>query len=130
MFIAPDYWLLTDVLSMNNNQSLARSIEYRLVAAAWKPLVKDPHSVQTFVRVADYLEPTYVLLRNNQLQQDDTLLGVVLRTLLDEPREGPQKFNGGQLPQFQLLRRYLGAGGWVGYSLEDGWQISGFALKK
>jgi hypothetical protein len=87
-----------------------------------------PHFLQGFSRTAEEYRPTYELLRQGKMPESETLLARLLNTLMgtgrrEEVRE--QRIDGSKLPDFEMVRRYLGPAGVVGISEEQGWFIKG-----
>jgi hypothetical protein len=60
-------------------------------------------------------------------------LAQVLNGLLNDSPEGETRkpmFDGSKLPRYEVVRRYLGTGGILATSEENGWLIVGFSLAK
>ena len=72
------------------------------------------------------------MIRQNKMPESESVLGRVLNALMGnkkgEVRE--QKIDGSKLPDYDVVRRYLGPAGMVVTSESDGWFIKGVALTK
>ncbi len=123
--------VLTD---SEHRESLAGSIDYQTVNATLSKLGASSSSVQTFSRTDEEFRGTYELLKQGKMPESKTLVGRVLNTILDEDKDDEelreQQLDARQLPEYQMVRRYLGPGGMFAVSHEDGWSITGCFLSK
>ncbi|REJ93163.1 MAG: hypothetical protein DWQ35_10810 [Planctomycetota bacterium] len=114
--------------------TLAGSVDYQMVRAALEQLGSASNSVQTFSRTDEEYRPTYELMRQGKMPESDTLLGKLLNQMLgdDEDDENlrEQQIDGTKLPDFQIVRRYLGPAGFFVDSEESGWFVTGVFLSK
>jgi hypothetical protein len=115
------------------DQRLRDSTDYQIVRRALESLGAGEDSFQCFSRTDEEYRATYELIRQNRMPEATTLAGRVLNRLLGSDEEGvlrQQQINGAKLPDYQVVRRYLGPGGIYVRSLDDGWMINGVMLSK
>ena len=121
------------VTQQPQDQLLKDSMDYQIVSRALESLGAGEDSFRCFSRTDEEYRTTYELIRQNRMPEAKTLVGRVLNRLLGSDEEGvmrQQQINGEKLPDYQIVRRYLGPGGVFARSLEDGWMISGIMLSK
>ena len=112
---------------------LSNDVDYRVVQAAVDKLGIDARCAQIFSRTDEEYRPTYELIRRGKMPESETLFARILNAGLGtgkrhKPRE--QKIDGSKLPDYEVVRRYLGPAGTVFSSLPDGWFIKGAVLTK
>jgi len=130
LMIATHVELLEKVLRQGgNNNPLNQNLDYVLVQRNLDPLAGPDSALRSFSRSADAMRPTYELIVQGKLMQDESLVGMVLRFLIHQEDQQPQKINGALLPPFQVVRRYLKPGGMAGQVQPQGFLIIGFTLK-
>ena len=115
------------------DQLLNESMDYKIVNQALESLGAGEDSFRGFSRTDEEYRATYELVRQNRMPEAKTLVGRVLNQLLGSDEEGvlrQQQINGEKLPDYQVVRRYLGPGGIYVRSVDDGWMISGIMLSK
>ena len=113
--------------------TLTASEDYLLVQKALQSLGADRMSFRSFVRTDEAYRVTYELLRQNKMPEAKTVLGRVLNALMGPDEPGvvrKQQIDGSKLPEYQLVRRYLGPGGMYVRTTDDGWLIVGCLLSK
>lgn len=135
LFVASHVDFLTKVLTtIEEGRTLADAIEYKLVAKELDELVHSEQSFRIFIRTDEAIRPTYELLRAGRMPESETLFGRLLNALLgadDETELREQLIEAEKLPEFQVVRRYLGpAGVCITTEPNFGWFISGFLLNK
>ncbi len=87
-----------------------------------------------FSRTDEEYRPTYELMKNGQMPTSETMFGKLLNSIFGEnkvnapPRE--QKIDARKLPEFDVVRRYLGPAGAFMTVEPDGWLLTGFTLRK
>ena len=123
--------VLTDV---EHRETLAGSIDYQTVNATLSKLGASNCSVQSFSRTDEEFRGTYELLKQGKMPESKTLVGRILNGILDEDTDDEelreQQLDAQQLPEYQMVRRYLGPAGMFAVSHEDGWSITGCFLSK
>ncbi len=137
LFIASHIEFMKEILSKKVAQdTLGTAGDYREVEAALAKLLPGEAAARCFVRTDEAYRPVYELLRQGKMPQSETLLGRLLNRLLSPPEdEGEgilreQKIDGRKLPDFEMVRRYLGPSGTIVRSEDDGWFITGATLTK
>ena len=119
---------------MEDGRTLSDALEYQLVAKELDTLVPEEKSFRIFVRTDEAFRPTYELMRAGRMPESETLFGRLLNAILgdgDETELRDQLLEADKLPEFQVVRRYLGpVGVCVTTEPEFGWFISGFLLNK
>lgn len=87
-----------------------------------------------FSRTDEEYRPTYELMRNGQMPTSETVFGKMLNSMFGDkkPGAGPreQKIDASKLPEFDVVRRYLGPAGAFMTVEQDGWLLTGFTLRK
>jgi hypothetical protein len=90
-------------------------------------------SVRFFSRTDEEYRPTYELIRQNKMPESESLFARLLNGLFGEKKKGVarrQKIDGRELPEYKMVRRYLGPAGLQTTSEPDGWFLKGFTLTK
>lgn len=133
LMIASHYDFLSEVLTpREERQSLARDVEYRIVTTTLDAFQPQASFARAFTRVAEQARPSYELLRQGKMADSDTLAMRLLTALFgdeeEQPAETRQKLDFSKLPEYDVVRRYLGLGGTVGTVLDDGWCFKGVVL--
>ena len=88
---------------------------------------------RTFSFTDEEFRPTYELIRTNKLPESETMLARVINTFASDAKQGQirkPKIEGQKLPEYDVVRRYLGPAGLVATCEKDGWFIKGCLLKK
>lgn len=118
------------------HESFASSFDVQDVVAALAELAPKERSAWSFVRTDEAFRPTYELLRAGKMPEAETFFGRLLNELLTSPQDQKnqllrkQKLNGGELPTFEMVRRYFGPSGRTIRTDDDGWLITGVILNK
>jgi hypothetical protein len=90
-------------------------------------------SAQAFTRTDDAYRGVYELLKTGRMPESESMIGKLLNSLLGEGKEGvlrQQQIDGSKLPDYDLVRRYLGPAGLTATTEENGWMVTGFLLVK
>ncbi|MGD9126750.1 MAG: hypothetical protein PVH19_05160 [Planctomycetia bacterium] len=135
LVIASHYDFLVRVLDKNRPfEPLSKSIDYKMVQDAMKRLGVSDSCVRSFSRTDEAYRPTYEMIRQNKMPESEAVLGRLLNAILGPKKKGAvrkQKVDGKELPDFQVVRRYLGPGGLFGKTEPGtGWFFTGFMLPK
>ncbi|MDX1964862.1 MAG: hypothetical protein SFX18_17060 [Pirellulales bacterium] len=104
---------------------------FELTAA--RGFATNQHCLRIFSRTDEEFRPTYELFRNGQMPQSQSMLGKALNQIFGDGKEGSirqPKLNGAKLPDFDVVRRYLGPAGAFMIAEPDGWFLTGFTLRK
>ncbi len=126
-------FLETILKKAKENEPLIDSMDYRVVQAAREELGVDASFLRSFSRTEEEFRPIYELIRQGKMPESETFFGRMLNALSPETKKGQtrtQKIDGKSLPDFQVVRRYLGPAGVFALSEENGWYVTGFMLKK
>ena len=122
------------LLAVDKRETLGGSIDYQLVQTALSQLGPPASSVKTFSRTDEEYRPTYELMRQGKMPESDTLFGKMLNQMLGDDEDDEtlreQQIDGTKLPEFQIVRRYLGPAGIFVVSEDEGWFATGIFLSK
>jgi hypothetical protein len=134
LFVASHLDFLQKVLAPKEPRAmLGANVDCQLVQAAVDQLGPGQRCAWSFSRTDEEYRPTYELIRQGKMPQSETMLARVLNAMFSTGKKGEfrhQKIDGTQMPDYDVVRRYLGAAGMVVSSEPDGWFFKGFALKK
>jgi hypothetical protein len=137
LMIASDIDFLKELLTgFAQHEMLASSGDYQQVATLMEKLAPGDHSGFAFVRMDEASRATYDLIRAGRMPESESLLGKFLNEVLTtdvEKEEGvrrKQRIDGRLLPDFEMVRRYLGPAGRILRSDPDGWLLTGAILNK
>lgn len=134
LFVSSHVDLLEKILSEPEARtSLVNDPDYRLVTEQLQKLTGAETCAQSFLRLDDHFQVTYELFRGNNLPGADTPIALVLDAAIEEAPEGElrkPKVDGSKLPDYQIIRRYLGPTGLSVRNDPQGWYVIGFALRK
>jgi len=134
LLVASHYDFLVKVLrKADPRTALGRSIDYKEVVARMKGLGAESNCARAFSRTDEEYRPTYDLIRAGTMPESETVLGRLLNVILDSNEKGvvrKPKIDGRKLPEFDVVRRYLGPAGTFITSVQDGWFVVGFMLPK
>jgi hypothetical protein len=111
---------------------LADEADYKAVNAELAKFA-DKRCLQFFSRTDEEYRPVYELIRENKMPQSQSLFGKLLNGIFGSSRDDQtrkQRIDGGKLPPYDVVRRYLGPAGLQVVSEDDGWYLKGFWLTK
>jgi hypothetical protein len=86
-----------------------------------------------FSRLDDEIRGSYELLRQGLMPESEGLVGRILNQLLapeDKHMVREQRIDGSKMPDFQVVRRYLGTLGTYLRTEDNGWYLAGMAVPK
>jgi hypothetical protein len=121
------------IAHQGNGPSLATEADYMRVKAALAPLGAKHDSFHFFSRTDESYRATYELLKQGKLPEAETMLARMLNAMMGPKEEGvirKQQIDGSKLPEFDLVKKYLGPGGLYVQSEDNGWWAVGCLLKK
>jgi hypothetical protein len=135
LLIASHFEFLQKVLRAGGDEreTLAPGADYQLVATDSDKLGPKEYSFRFFSRTDEAYRPAYELIRAGKMPEAESMLGRVLNRLFGEEDEDllrEQRIDGRQMPDFEMVRRYLGPGGLTVRSDADGWFAVGFMVSK
>ncbi len=135
LILSSHYDFIKRVLTESEHrQTLAGSIDYQTVKTALAALGASGTCVQTFSRTDEEFRGTYELLKQGKMPESKTLVGRLLNAVLDEDTDDEelreQQLDARKLPEYQMVRRYLGPAGMFVVSHDDGWLVTGCFLSK
>ena len=134
IFVATHIDILAKVLiEADNPQKLAESADYLRVEATIAKLAQPEQFGLAFTRTDDAYRGVYELLRTGKMPESESLFGRMLNSMLGEGKEGvlrTQRIDGSKLPEYDMVRRYLGPAGITMTTEADGWFVTGFTLNK
>ncbi|MCE5302821.1 MAG: hypothetical protein LLF97_06890 [Planctomycetaceae bacterium] len=134
LLIASHLDFLQKVISPAKKPELLRQdVDYRLVDEEIARQQPKEKCLRTFSRTDEEYRPTYELIRQNKMRESEGLMVRLLNGLFGEGKKGDvrtQRIDGRQLPDYQVVRRYLNPAGFQATSEPDGWFLKGFTLTK
>lgn len=136
LLIATHVDYIVDLLNPPSlEDSIAEAVDFKAVNEGLVELGSNEDSFRLFTRTDEAYRVTYELLRQGKMPESESMLGKVLNAMFtsedaeeDEVRE--QQLDGSKLPEFQVVRRYLGPTGFYVRTVDDGWTVSGCLLTK
>ena len=125
---------LTSVLKpIPTPDRLGASADYQLVGSVLSRLGAGSDSARYFSRTDEEIRPSYELIRRGKMPESETIFGRLLNVLLapeDEDELREQQIDGSKLPDFQVVRCYLGPAGIFIQTEQNGWMVKGVLLSK
>jgi hypothetical protein len=121
------------IAHQGTGKSLDQEADYQRVRPALVALGSKNDSFHFFSRTDESYRATYELLKQGKLPEAETMLARLLNALMGPSEEGvvrKQEIDGSKLPEFDLVKKYLGPGGLFAQSEADGWWLVGCLLKK
>ncbi|MFO7906628.1 MAG: hypothetical protein R6U98_28485 [Pirellulaceae bacterium] len=112
---------------------LTDAADYQQVQDNLEKIGAGRSSFRFFARTDETHRATYELIRQGKMPESKTLLGKLLNKLLGPDEEGilrEQQIDGSKMPDFDVVRRYLGPSGMYVRSVENGWYMAGCLLSK
>lgn len=133
LMIGSHYDFLVKVLKQAKTPDpLAESIDYKVVQAALDKLGAGETCLRSFSRTDEEYRTAYEMIRQGKMPQSESLLARLLNAVMGPNKRGvvrEPKIDGRDLPDFQVVRRYLGPAGMFVVTEPDGWLAVGFMLK-
>jgi hypothetical protein len=133
LFVATHIDMLAKVLSrVEEREMLSNSVDYRRVQEELGKLAQSEQFGQMFSRPDDAWRQTYELFRVGKLPEAESFTGKLLNAFLGESKDKVRqpRLDGSKLPDFEMVRRYLGPSGLTYTTEPDGWFLTGFMLNK
>lgn len=130
LMIATHLDIMKDVVT-HNGPSLAASEDYIRMDKSLKALGAGPQSMRTFGRIDESYRVNYEMLRKGQMPKAETMLGGIMNKLLGGGKEGRKpEIDGKKMPDFNEVKKYLGASGSFAKAEDDGLLFVGCMLRK
>jgi hypothetical protein len=133
LFISSHIDFLLKVIAPEGKPDLLKDdVDFQLVEAELGTFKPTEKCFRFFSRTDEEFRPTYEMIRQNKLPESESMLARSLNVLFGEGKKGArrQKIDGSQLPDYQIVRRYLGPAGLQVVSEPDGWFLKGMLLSK
>ena len=114
-------------------ETLINDGEYQVVDIALDKLGAGNDSVRLFSRTDEAYRATYELIRQGKMPEAETLFGKLMNRLFEPEEEGAvreQYIDGSQMPDYEVVRRYLGPAGMFVRSEDDGWSVTGCLMNR
>ena len=135
LMVATNISLLKKVLAKNRppHETLGASVDFQYVNETLNKMGAGKDSLRFFSRTDEEYRSAYEMIRMGKMPESESLLGRVLNRML-----GPQEKNvirkpeidGRKMPDFQVVRRYLGPAGVFMTPEADGWSVTGIMVSK
>ena len=134
LIVATHVDCLRDILTpFEAKNRLSEAAEYQQVQEMLRRLNPDTSSFRIFTRTDEAVRVTYELFRQGKMPESESMFGRLLNRALEPDDEGAQRkaeWRGDKLPDFQIVRRYLGPAGLTVQTDADGWSVTGGLLRK
>ena len=134
LFVSSHVDFLEKVLGGNQEGGrLADNADYKRVNEELTKLGANEVCIRNFTRADEQLRITYELFKAGKLPESETVLAQIIRSAQEEPADGTfrkPEFDGSKLPEYDVVRRYLGIGGTYVTTEENGWVVVGFLFRK
>lgn len=112
---------------------LSDDADFRLVHDDLETFQPKQKCFRFFSRTDEEYRPTYELIRQNKMPESESLFARLLNVLFGEGKKGAtrtQQIDGSKLPDYDVVRRFLGPAGMQVTSEPKGWFFKGFTLTK
>jgi hypothetical protein len=134
LLVATHVDLLATVLRPRaSRDTLEESADYQFVNEKLEALGAGRDSLRFFSRTDEEYRATYELIREGKMPESETVLGRMLNRIFGPEEEGvlrKQQLDGHTLPEYQIVRRYLGPAGLYVRPVDDGWFATGIVVDK
>lgn len=127
--------LLADVLAKDRplHETLSASTDFQLINKELAELGAGDDSFRFFSRTDEEYRSTYELIKQGKMPESESMLGRLLNRMLGPEEENvlrKPEIDGTKMPDFQVVRRYLGPAGLYVKPLENGWFVTGIMVSK
>jgi len=112
---------------------LKDAADYRLVQTEIAKFDPKKKCFRFFSRTDEEYRPTYELIRKNKMPESESMFARLLNAIFGEGKKGAprtQRIDGSQLPDYDMVRPYLGPAGMQITSEPKGWYLKGVTLTK
>ncbi|MEM8681461.1 MAG: hypothetical protein AAGF97_19110, partial [Planctomycetota bacterium] len=118
----------------DGDPKLLDDADYQTMMAELDALGAGEDCARMFSRLDEEVHTSYTLLREGRMPESQGLIGQILNRALaseeDDQEIREQELDADQLPEFQVVRRYLGTMGNFLQTEENGWFVAGLGLPK
>ena len=132
LLVASHLDFMEEILQTRNEAAhLAETEDFHRVQRRLSALDAGIGSGRFFSRTDRAYHTTYELIRQGQMPESKTMLGVALNRILGPEERGvmrDQRIPGQRLPEFDKIRHYFGPAGIYMLSEDQGWYICGCIL--
>ena len=113
-------------------KNLAAMDDFKRVHAALEKRGMAKDSIRYFNRTDETFRHTYEMIKIGKLPESESMFARILNGMLSEDEDTIRKpeIDGSKLPDFNLVKKYLGPGGTFVQSENEGWYLVGTLLKK
>ena len=126
--------LVAEVIQRRANAAtLEGSADLELVNQSLAALGIDASAIRIFSRTDEEYRATYELIRQGRMPESESILGRLINRLLGPEEKGvlrEQQIDGKNMPEYQMVRRYLGPAGIAVGTEDEGWYAVGVLLNK
>ena len=133
LMIGSHYDFLVKVLKQAKTPDpLGDSLDFKVVGAAMDKLGAADGCLRSFSRTDEEYRAGYEMIRQGKMPESESLFARLLNAILGPNKRGivrEARLDGKELPDFQVVRRYLGPAGEFVVTEPDGWFAVGFMLK-
>ncbi|MBX3412206.1 MAG: hypothetical protein KF708_05760 [Pirellulales bacterium] len=136
LYVATHVDFLEKILHQDaERKKLADDADFKLVEAELARLgaKAEAGSFRAFTRTEEAFRPTYELVRQGKMPQSKTMFGTMLNRVLGGGKDAPpreQKIDPEKMPDYELVRPYLGPAGLFVVTEETGWFVVGATVNK
>jgi len=112
---------------------LGAAADFRFVHQKLEALGAGNDSLLFFSRTDEEFRSAYELIKHGKMPQAESMLGKVLNRLLGPEEKNvirKQEIDGKNLPNYQVVRRYLGPSGLFITPTDTGWFVTGVMVSK
>ena len=115
------------------HDTLGGSVDFQLINEHLEKLGAGEESLRFFSRTDEEYRSAYEMIRRGKMPESESLLGKLLNRMLGPKEKGvlrKQKLDGKSLPDYQIVRRYLGPAGLFMKPHDNGWVVTGIMVSK
>lgn len=126
-------FLLKILKTRKQPNPLNRDVSYKLVDETIGTFAFPQKSARAFSFTDEEYRATYELVRQNKMPEGETMLARAINALFGSGKKGQTRksqLDGEKLPDYEMVRRYLGPAGMAVISEPEGWFLKGFTLTK
>lgn len=135
LMISTSIDLLREVLAQNRPpfEMLDSSADFKFIKEQLDKLGAGQDSFRFFSRTDEEFRASYELIRQGKMPESESMLGRVLNRIFGPQEENvirKPEIDGAKMPDYQIVRRYLGPAGLFVKSRDEGWFVTGIMVSK